>query len=641
MRTNRVRRGGFGVLAGVLAAGGLAVVAAPAGAAPQTLFTSTGPGNVEDAAAVPAGVCFVTVTADGGEGGSTAAAGGFGALVTARVAVAPGVALDVMVAGEGGDGVAGEGGAGGAGGVGGGGGGGVDGSQTDGGGGAGGGASAVSAEGVPLVVVGGGGGAGFGSSGAQAGGAGGLVGADAQQGSNGGFGGTATGDGGAGTGVLAGGGGGVQSGGAFNGGGGTGTVGGGGGTSVASGGAGGTGTGAGGAGAGGAGNDSGGNGGAGGAGTGGGGGGGVGFGGGGGSSRGAGAGGGGYGGGGGGASGLFAGGGGGGSSFAAAGATGVASSADATGDGQVTISYDLDTDACPVEPVFQPDAMITVGRTGDGVYNGNGAGQSLARAVARGQATNWTVFVENDGTGTDDLTVAGPVAPAGFTVIYRLMVAVDGSTPRTDITAPVVAGTFTLADVPPGGEARLLVTVEVLAGATPSRSFAVPLTATSQADGTKSDMVTGTVIATAPGATFVSDLSPVSATSGYGPVEEDRSNGGLAAGDGNTITLNGAAYTKGLGVHSTSSVVYNLAGGYQSFLADVGVDDECGTAGSVVFRVFVDGVKRFDSATMTGASATKTVSVNTTGKNQLRLVVADAGDGRACDHADWAAARLS
>ena len=37
-------------------------------------------------------------------------------------------------------------------------------------------------------------------------------------------------------------------------------------------------------------------------------------------------------------------------------------------------------------------------------------------------------------------------------------------------------------------------------------------------------------------------------------------------------------------------------GGYVRFRADVGVDDECGTAGSVVFQVFVDGVKRFDSA---------------------------------------------
>ena len=50
--------------------------------------------------------------------------------------------------------------------------------------------------------------------------------------------------------------------------------------------------------------------------------------------------------------------------------------------------------------------------------------------------------------------------------------------------------------------------------------------------------------------TFVSDLTPVSATNGYGPVERDMSNGGLAAGDGRTITLNGVTYPKGLGVHA-------------------------------------------------------------------------------------------
>ena len=126
----------------------------------------------------------------------------------------------------------------------------------------------------------------------------------------------------------------------------------------------------------------------------------------------------------------------------------------------------------------------------------------------------------------------------------------------------------------------------------------------------------------------MSDLTPVSATNGYGPVERDMSNGGLAAGDGRTITLNGVTYPKGLGVHAASTVVYSLAGGYQSFAADVGVDDECGTAGTVVFQVIVDGVKLFDSGTMTNTVADQTGVVNTTGKNQLRLVVTNAGDGK-------------
>ena len=98
---------------------------------------------------------------------------------------------------------------------------------------------------------------------------------------------------------------------------------------------------------------------------------------------------------------------------------------------------------------------------------------------------------------------------------------------------------------------------------------------------------------------------------------------------------------KGLGVHATSTVVYGLGGGVASFLADVGVDDECESDGSVVFQVFVDGVKRFDSGTMTGAGATKPVAVNVAGAKQLVLKVTDGGNGNACDHADWANARLA
>jgi len=140
---------------------------------------------------------------------------------------------------------------------------------------------------------------------------------------------------------------------------------------------------------------------------------------------------------------------------------------------------------------------------------------------------------------------------------------------------------------------------------------------------------------------FLSDWAWVSAANGYGPVERDRSNGGLAAGDGGSIRLNGVVAAKGLGVHATSTVVYGLGGGVASFLADVGVDDECESDGSVVFQVFVDGVKRFDSGTMTGAGATKPVAVNVAGAKQLVLKVTDGGNGNACDHADWANARLA
>ena len=140
---------------------------------------------------------------------------------------------------------------------------------------------------------------------------------------------------------------------------------------------------------------------------------------------------------------------------------------------------------------------------------------------------------------------------------------------------------------------------------------------------------------------FLSDLTPTFASNGFGPYERDRSNGESGANDGRTITLNGVTYQKGLGVHANSELRYNMAGQYRNFVADIGVDDEVGSAGSVQFRVFADEVLLFQSATMTGSSATQSINVNVAGRNVLKLVVTDTGNGNSSDHADWANARLT
>ena len=132
----------------------------------------------------------------------------------------------------------------------------------------------------------------------------------------------------------------------------------------------------------------------------------------------------------------------------------------------------------------------------------------------------------------------------------------------------------------------------------------------------------------------------MSASNGHGPVELDTSNGEAAAGDGQTITLNGVAYGRGIGAHANSEIVYDLGGGYSSFVADVGLDDEVGSNGTVIFRVYADGALLYDSGVMTGNSPTRSTSVSVAGRQQLRLVVDNAGDNHFWDHADWAGARL-
>jgi hypothetical protein len=139
---------------------------------------------------------------------------------------------------------------------------------------------------------------------------------------------------------------------------------------------------------------------------------------------------------------------------------------------------------------------------------------------------------------------------------------------------------------------------------------------------------------------WLSDLMWTSAYNGWGPVEKDKSNGEQAAGDGKVIALNNVTYSKGLGVHAASYIRYNLSANYTRFISDIGIDDEVGSGGSVIFEVYVDGARIYDSGVMTGATATKSIDLDVSGKNELRLVVTTSGDNNSSDHGDWAGAKL-
>lgn len=145
----------------------------------------------------------------------------------------------------------------------------------------------------------------------------------------------------------------------------------------------------------------------------------------------------------------------------------------------------------------------------------------------------------------------------------------------------------------------------------------------------------------------LSSLTPVGIpVSGHGPIERDRSNGEEAAGDGMPIRIRGTSYARGLGVHAPSDITFALNKQFARFSAVVGVDDELLTnecaprfPGSVVFQVYVDDVKAYESGVVTVASPGQTVDVDVTGKSRLRLVVSQ-DLGTVCDHADWADAKL-
>lgn len=144
------------------------------------------------------------------------------------------------------------------------------------------------------------------------------------------------------------------------------------------------------------------------------------------------------------------------------------------------------------------------------------------------------------------------------------------------------------------------------------------------------------------GSPWISDVQWTSASSGWGPIEHDMSNGEQAAGDGLPITIGGVTYAKGLGLHAPSDVVYYLGGHCSSFTSDVGLDDEkdSNMAGTVAFQVWADGALVAESGTLTWADAAKTLTASVQGAAFLRLAVDPLSDTNS-DHADWAGAKLT
>jgi hypothetical protein len=132
---------------------------------------------------------------------------------------------------------------------------------------------------------------------------------------------------------------------------------------------------------------------------------------------------------------------------------------------------------------------------------------------------------------------------------------------------------------------------------------------------------------------WLSDLHIHSVTNGTKFLQVDKSTGG------NSLKLGTKTYTKGLGANSTSRTEFSLRKKYEKLQADIGIDGEI-SSGSVVFQVFGDGTKIYESPIIKGGTSPVSIEVALKDVDSLALVVTDAGDGTTNDHADWAGAKL-
>jgi hypothetical protein len=141
-------------------------------------------------------------------------------------------------------------------------------------------------------------------------------------------------------------------------------------------------------------------------------------------------------------------------------------------------------------------------------------------------------------------------------------------------------------------------------------------------------------------AIHLSDLQAIQVKHGWGTAAPNRSIGG------GPLRIDRKTYQKGLGTHANALAVYEIPKKASRFVAVVGIDDsqKNDPRSSVVFQVYGDVKEMGEKPALIAESPVLSdkslrswafnLELNSRFK-QLRLVVTDAGDGIAADHADW------
>ncbi|MEG1285927.1 MAG: NPCBM/NEW2 domain-containing protein, partial [Romboutsia sp.] len=140
---------------------------------------------------------------------------------------------------------------------------------------------------------------------------------------------------------------------------------------------------------------------------------------------------------------------------------------------------------------------------------------------------------------------------------------------------------------------------------------------------------------------YLSDEKPISSKVGWSKVQKD------LAPDASTIKLNRKGseieYTKGVGAHAESELVYDIENkGFEFFESYIGIDDCArGTKASANFEIYANGEKIYDSGVMLANDEQKYVKVSLKGVSELKLITTDGGsNATASDQTVWSDAKF-
>jgi len=144
--------------------------------------------------------------------------------------------------------------------------------------------------------------------------------------------------------------------------------------------------------------------------------------------------------------------------------------------------------------------------------------------------------------------------------------------------------------------------------------------------------------------TYLSELEPVSETGRGTPFGDELGMTWPHRMDANVLggplRSGGKAYLRGVGMHAPSRLVFRLDGEPRVLRGRVGIDDSAringpAARGSVVFRVWLDGKRAWESALLRGGDEPALLpALDLAGARELALEVDPAGDF-AGDRANW------
>ena len=141
---------------------------------------------------------------------------------------------------------------------------------------------------------------------------------------------------------------------------------------------------------------------------------------------------------------------------------------------------------------FRPDAMIKKSTAatyaGAQVFNTSALHQSAQANVKRGSSVTFDVRVVNRSSAVDSVRIKAPGSKSGYAVRY-----LSGTSGTNAVTSAVVAGTYTLANIPPGAGKTFRLVVKVNSGTAVGASANWLMFATSTHDSTRKDTVNAIV----------------------------------------------------------------------------------------------------------------------------------------------------